>query len=259
MLLALSVENTNISIGGYELLNGRLLFVSQISTQTSLTVDEYAVKFLDILKLNGFSPNDIEGTAVSNVVTPISDVIKNAVKKLSDKKVLSIGPGVKTGINIKIDDPAVLGADLVCGAVSAVYKHSSPCIVIELGTATVISAVDKNGFFCGTSIVPGVKLSLNALSSSAAQLPDVSVDYDGKKLIGTNTAMSMQSGIIVGTACMLDGMIQRFREHIGDDAKVICTGEFAKKIIPHCKLKEDIILEETLLLDGLYIIYKKNV
>lgn len=256
MILTIDVGNTNIVFAGFSQKNDGLLFLSRISTQTALTADEYAVKFLDILRLYGFNSTDIEGAIISNVVTPISSVIKGAVKRLSDKKILVVGPGIKTGLNIKIDNPAVLGSDLVCGAVSAMEKYSPPCIIFELGTATVISAIDKNRHFLGASIIPGVMLSLKALSSAAAQLPDINTELSGDILIGTNTVEAMQSGSIIGTACMIDGMTMRFKEIIGEDANVVATGAIAATILPFCR--ENIILDETLIVDGLYAIYKRN-
>ncbi len=256
MILTFNVGNTNIAVGGYSP-DGKMLFKSEISTQSTLTKDEYAIKFMDILKLYSCDLNEITGAAISNVVTPLSSVIKGAVKKLTNGKIIVVGAGIKTGVNIKTDDPAVLGADLVCSAAGALAKYNPPCIIIELGTAIVISAIDKNRLFIGTSIIPGMKISLKALSSACAQLPDVAMSFDKGNVIGTNTAESMQSGIIIGTAAMLDGMILRFKEIIGEDAMVIATGEQAEIAISHCR--ENIIFDETLVLDGLYLLYKKNV
>lgn len=256
MILTIDVGNTNITLGGYEASGGKLLFLSGISTQSALTADEYAVKFIDILKLNGCNPSDIEGAVISNVVAPMQPTIKSAVKRITGSKVIFVGPGIKTGINIKTNDPAALGTDLVCGAVSVLNKYTLPSIIFKLGTATVISAVDRNRNFLGVSIVPGVELSLKALSASAAQLPDVNTELSGNILIGTNTVEAMQSGSIIGTACMIDGMILRYKEVIGQDASVIATGTVAGIIIPHCR--EKIILDETLISDGLYLLYKKN-
>lgn len=256
MILTFDVGNTYIVIGGFDHDNDKSLFLSRISTQSSLTADEYAIKILDILRLNGYQSADIEGAAISNVVTPLTSVIKNAVKMLTSKKIINVGPGIKTGVNIKIDDPAVLGSDIVCGAVSAMEKYNPPCIIFELGTATVISAIDKNSYFLGGSIIPGVTLSLKALSSSCAQLPDVNIDLFGDRLIGRNTVEAMQSGSILGAASMIDGMIMRYKEVIGQNAITIATGFMASSIVPHCR--ENILLDETLLIDGLYTLYKKN-
>ncbi len=158
MILTVDAGNTNIVLGGFE--NDKLLFLSRIATQTAFMPDEYAVKFSEILALYGHSASDIEGAAVSSVVTPLTPAFKSALRKLTDKKIVTVGPGIKTGVNIKIDDPAALGADLVCGAVGAMEKYDPPCVIFDLGTATTISAIDRSRFFLGGSIIPGVKISL---------------------------------------------------------------------------------------------------
>ena len=254
MILTVDAGNTNIVLGGIE--NDKLLFLSRIATQTALMADEYAVKFSEILALYGYCAADINGAAISSVVTPLTPVFKQAVKRLTSSKIVTVGPGIKTGVNIKIDDPAALGADLVCGAVGAMEKYDPPCVIFDLGTATTISAIDRNRFFLGGSIIPGVKVSLKALSSPAAALPDINTELSGDVLIGTNTVDCMKSGSIIGTASMMDGMALRYKEAIGQDAAVIATGGLASTILPFCR--EKFILDETLLIDGLYVLYKKN-
>ncbi len=254
MIFTVDAGNTNIVIGGFE--DDKLLFTSRMATQTALMADEYAVRFGEILSLYGHKASSIEGSIISSVVTPLTPVLNAAVKRLTGKRVIIVGPGIKTGVNIKIDDPAILGADLVCGAVGAMEKYDPPCIIFDLGTATTISAIDKNRFFLGGSIIPGVKVSLKALSSTAAALPDINTELTGNVLIGTNTVDSMKSGSIIGTASMMDGMAVRYKEVIGENAVVIATGGLASSIIPYCR--EKFILDETLLLDGLYSLYKKN-
>ncbi len=254
MILTVDAGNTNIVLGGFE--NDKLLFLSRIATQTALMPDEYAVKFSEILALYGHKASDIEGAAVSSVVTPLTPAFISALKRLSDCPVVTVGPGIKTGVNIRIDDPAALGADLVCGAVGAMEKYDPPCVIFDLGTATTISAIDRNRFFLGGSIIPGVKVSLKALSSAAAALPDINTELSGDVLIGTNTVDCMKSGSIIGTASMMDGMAVRYKEAIGSDAAVIATGGLAAAVLPYCR--EKFILDETLLIDGLYSLYKRN-
>lgn len=254
MIFTVDAGNTNIVLGGFE--NDRLLFTSRVATQTALMADEYAVKFSEILTLYGYKPSDISGAIVSSVVTPLTPVFKIALERLGSFKTIVVGPGIKTGVNIKIDDPAALGADLVCGAVGAMEKYDPPCVIFDLGTATTISAIDRNRFFLGGSIIPGVKVSLKALSATAAALPDINTELTGDVLIGTNTVDSMKSGSIIGTASMMDGMAIRYKEAIGQDASVIATGGLAPAIVPYCR--EKFILDETLLIDGLYTLYKKN-
>lgn len=254
MIFTVDAGNTNIVIGGFE--NDKLLFTARIATQTVLTADEYAVKFSELLALYGYKPSDISGAIISSVVTPLTPAFKAALKRLTGSKIIVVGPGIKTGVNIKIDDPAALGADLVCGAVGAMEKYNPPCIIFDLGTATTISAIGRDRFFLGGSIVPGVRVSLKALSDTAAALPDINTELNGDVLIGTNTTDSMKSGSIIGTASMMDGMAIRYKEVIGEDAAVIATGGLAPSIVPYCR--ENFILDETLLIDGLYSLYKKN-
>ena len=170
---------------------------------------------------------------------------------------LVVGPGIKTGLNIRLDNPAILGADLVCGAVGALLKYKPPLIIFDFGTATTISGIDSTGAFLGGSIIPGINVSLKALSSSAAQLQDINTDSGSIGVIGTNTIDSMRSGSILGSASMMDGMISRYKEVLGEDATVVATGGLASSVTPYCKTKE-IILDNDLLLDGLLAIYRRN-
>ena len=254
MILTVDVGNTNIVLGGYE--NDKLKFTSRIATEASKMEDQYAIDFCDIFKLYGYKPSHFDGAIISSVVPPLVPVLKRALQKLLKCKVLIVGPGIKTGLNIKIDNPASLGADLVCAAVAAIKKYKYPCILFDLGTATTISALNEKGEMIGGSIIPGVKVSLKALSSLTAQLPHIDTELTGNNVIGTNTIDCMKSGIVLGTASMMDGMIERYREILGKDAKVIASGGLASSIACHCKT--DIIVDNTLLIDGLYMLYKKN-
>ena len=180
--------------------------------------------------------------------------------QLSDKTVagiraLVVGPGTKTGLNILIDDPATLGSDLVAAAVAAVAEYPQPVIIIDMGTATTITAVDTGNCFLGGAIVPGVALSLNALSAGTSLLHKVPIQAPPKCICGATTA-SMQSGAVYGTAAMLDGMIDRFMHELGKEASVVATGGIAPRVVPLCRHK--IVCDDHLLLKGLNIIYKKN-
>lgn len=254
MVFTVDVGNTNIVLGAFR--KDELIFSSRVATESDKMEDQYAIEFLDILRLYGLSPEEFDGVIISSVVPPLLTVLKASLKKLFNCKVLVVSAGIKTGLNIKIDDPAILGADLVCGAVGALKKYPVPCIIIDMGTATTISAVDRNSSFLGGIIFPGVRVSLNALSSNAAQLPDINMEVSGIHPIGKNSSDSMRSGIILGTASMIDGMIDRYKEVLGDDITVIATGGLSTLIVPFCKKK--IIVDEGLLTDGLYEIYKKN-
>lgn len=254
MIFTVDVGNTNIVLGAFE--SERLKFTSRVATEASKMEDQYAIEFADILTLYGYKPSHFDGAIISTVVPPLLPVLKRALTKLFKCKVLVVGPGIKTGLNIKIENPAILGSDLVCGAVGALQKYTMPCIIVDLGTATKFTALDKSGALLGGSIMPGVYISLKALSNSTAQLPHINAELIGNNVIGANTIDSMKSGIVLGTASMIDGMIDRYREILGENAVVIATGGIAPSIIEHCN--HEIITDENLLLDGLYTIYKKN-
>lgn len=256
MILAIDVGNTNTQFGAFGD-DEKLVFESRIATNNFRMEDEYAVTLMDILKLYGIDAHDINGAIMSSVVPPVTVQLKPAVEKVCGCRVKTIGPGLKTGLNIKIDEPAALGADLAAVAVGAKEKYPLPAIVIDLGTATKILAVDKSGAFIGGIIAPGVKISAEALAAKTATLPLIGISGEPiKKVIGANTIDCMRSGLLNGTAFMLDGMIASFEQEIGEKCTVIATGGFSSAIKPLCKT--DFILDENLILTGLLEIYKKN-
>ena len=254
MVLTVDIGNTNIVLGGFE--DDELKFVARVYTNKEKTDDEYAVLFNSIIRLKGYKPDIINGAIISSVVPPVFQAIKNAVSKLCGCKVLSVSPGTKTGLNIKIDDPAILGADMVSSAVGAIGRYCMPCIIVDLGTATKFSVLDKDANFLGGPIMPGVSISLDALSKRTAQLPHIEFDKIDH-VIGTNSIDSMRSGILYGTASMVDGMIERIEAEIGQKATVVMTGGISKAIAPYCKAKME--FDENIVLYGLNSIYKKNV
>lgn len=255
MILAVDIGNTNITTGLYD--KDKLLFVSRMATDRNKMPDQYAVEFSSIFNLRNISNSDFDGSIISSVVPELTETIKEAVEFITAKRVIAIGPGIKTGLNIKIDNPAQLGADLVAGAVGAVAKYPLPCFVLDMGTATKISVIDKNGTYLGCTISAGVKLALNALSSGTSQLPAIPLEAP-KSAIGTNSVMSMQSGTVLGAAAMIDGLCKRLEKSLGEEVKtVIATGGIAEKIVKYCETET--ILDENLLLDGMKIIYEKNI
>lgn len=253
MLLTIDIGNTNIVIGKFS--GEKLEFITRIMTNSAETDAEYAAKIKNILELENYGCKKIDGAIISSVVPPLTATIKNAIKKLYDIDALVVGPGIKTGINLMVDNPSQVGADLICACVAAYNKYPSPALIVDMGTATKIMVVDENAVFLGVSIIPGAELSLKALSGGTAQLPQISLENPGK-VIAKNTVECMKSGVIYGNASMIDGMIERIEEESGKKASYIATGGYAKTIIPHCKNK--LILDENLLLDGLRIIYEKN-
>lgn len=253
MLLCVDMGNSHISLGVFKC--DELVLSSYLKTDINRSADQYAVDILSILRLNSIDPTEIEGSVLGSVVPALTRSIRSAVEKVTGTKCLVIGPGVKTGLNIKIDDPATLGADLVCGGVAAANLYPLPCVICDLGTATKMFAVDSKGQFIGGMIASGVGISTAALSNNAAQLPQVSLEAP-KKAISKNTIDCMQSGIVLGTASMIDGMLDRFEKELNEKINVIATGGFSPIIIPHCIHKIDI--DDALLFKGLKIIYEKN-
>ena len=253
MILAIDIGNTNIAIGGFY--GEDLRFVARISTDATKTADEYSSKILHMLSLYGLDRAEVCGAIISSVVPPLTSIMSKALKTIYGVDPLIVGPGIKTGIGIHCDNPASVGADLICACVAAHYLHGSPCLVIDMGTATKMMEVDKSGAFIGVSIMPGVMMGLLGLSSGTAQLPQVSLEAPSR-VIGKNTADCMKSGAIYGNAAMIDGMIDRFNEEYGEPLPVIATGGYSHAIIKHCK--HEILLDDDLVLRGLYMIYKKN-
>ena len=232
MLLAVDIGNTNIVIGVYN--NKELVFSGRFYTNDKKTKDEISIDIHSFLFINGCCLNDISGAIVSSVVPKLTRPVCSAIKALIGTNALVIGPGIKTGLDIKIDNPSQLGADMVCVSVCAIAKYPVPSIVVDLGTATKISTIDKNGHMIGGAIMAGVMVSLEALGQKAALLQQISLD-NPVELIGTNTIDSMKSGAILGTASMIDGMIKRYRAKLGENLTVIATGGLCDDIIPHCE------------------------
>lgn len=253
MILAIDIGNTNIVLGGFE--NDELSFVARIATNTAQTEDEYATKICSILKLHDVDSSKIEGAIISSVVPPLNSVMKQAVKIAYGVDPLLVGPGIKTGINIHCDNPASVGSDLICACVAAHHIYGSPSLTVDMGTATKMMVMDKSGTFIGVSIIPGVSIALKALASGTAQLPQISLEAP-KSVIGKNTIDCMKSGVVFGNASMIDGMIDRFNEEMGENLKVFATGGLAPTIVQHCK--HNITLDRDMVLKGLNILYKKN-
>ena len=253
MLLTIDIGNTNITLGLFR--DSVLCSTARLATDSRKTSHEYAVLIKDVLSLEGEEVGHIEDCIISSVVPSVASSVMGAVALLCNTVPLMLGPGVKTGLNIKIDNPAQLGADLAAGAVGALHEYTMPCIIIDMGTATTLSVLDRNGAFLGGSIAAGVRMTLKALSEGTAALPSVDI-VSPKSVIGTNTVDCMRSGLVLGAASMLDGLIDRINDELGERATVVATGGLSKEIVAHCK--NDIIYNENLLLDGLRLIYEKN-
>ena len=250
---SVDIGNTNIVIGCME--QEKIYFVERVSTDTSKTELEYVVEFKTLLELYRIGLGEITGCIIASVVPPLNNVVKTAMEKLFRLTPLLVGPGVKTGLNILMDNPAQVGADLIVNAVAGLQYYGAPIIMIDMGTATTISVVDEKKNYIGGMILPGVKVSLDSLVNRTSQLPRISLEPP-KKVIGKNTIDCMKSGIIMGQAACIDGMTQRIQEELGYQATVVATGGLAGSIIPYCR--QNVIHDDELTLKGLNIIYHKN-
>lgn len=245
MVLAIDIGNTNIVIGCLD--KDRTYFVERLSTVRTKTELEYAVDIKTILDIYHINKQEIEGGIISSVVPQITNVAKLAAEKILRKEVMILGPGVKTGLNILMDQPGQLGADLVTDAVAAIAEYPLPLIVIDMGTATTASVVDDKKNYIGGMIFPGVGVALDALVAHASQLSGIGIEAP-KRVIGKNTLECMKSGVLYSSAGAIDGIIDRIEEEYGGKTTVIATGGLARKVTPYCRRK--IILDEDLTLKG---------
>lgn len=253
MILAIDIGNSNIVVGAIDA--EKIHFVERFSTDLHKTDLEYAIMLLTVLELHRIDLKKLQGSILSSVVPPVASVLNRAVQKVLGKPALVVGPGVKTGLKIRMDDPTKVGSDLIVDAVGGAASYPLPLILIDMGTATTLSIVGEGPAYLGTIIVPGVQISLDALAQTTAQLPRVSFEAP-KQTIGTNTVDCIRSGIVYGSASLLDGMIRRIEQELGQEATVVATGGLAASIVPHCR--HQIILDQDLLLRGLYLIFEKN-
>ena len=253
MILAIDIGNTNIVIGCVD--EKKTYFIERLATVKTKTELEYAIDIKVVLELYGISREDIKGGIICSVVPQITSIVRLAAEKVLRRQILVVGPGIKTGLNILMDNPAQLGSDLVAGAVAGINEYPLPLIILDMGTATTICVIDEKKNYIGGIILPGVMVSLNSLTAHAAQLQGISLEPP-RQMIGKNTIDCMKSGIINGNAAVVDGMIDRIEEEIGKKATAVATGGLAKAIVPYCRRK--VILDDNLLLKGLLIIYNKN-
>lgn len=253
MLLAIDIGNTNIVIGCIR--EDEILFKARIATDRTRTSDQYGVEIKNMLEAFGVHREDISDCIISSVVPPVFNSVRTGVVKVIGRQPMVVGPGLKTGLNIRVDVPGQVGSDRIVIAVAALAEYTAPLILMDMGTATTIEVVEPGNTYIGGVIFPGVKVSLDALTSRAAQLPGISLDKP-KNVVGKNTVDCMRSGMMYGTAAMIDGLVERIEEELGYRATLVATGGMAQFITPLCK--RHIILEKDLLLKGLNLIYKKN-
>ena len=244
MILAIDVGNTNIIIGVIDA--KKTYFVERITTTIGKPNLEYAVALKSILEIYHIAPDQLDGAIVSSVVPPLNRTILAAIRKITGLNAMLVGSGMKTGLNILMDNP---------NAVGALAEHEPPIIIIEMGTATTMSVIDKNGRYVGGAILPGLRVSLDSMSASTAQLPRISLDTP-RRVIGKNTIDCMRSGVIFGNAAMIDGMLDRIEEELGEKTSIIATGGISKIVLPLCS--HTITYDGALLMKGLLHLYEKN-
>ena len=253
MILTIDIGNTAITMGLFTPV-GRLQFRGSLKTDKNKTRDQIAIDLLDMFHLYRSDLQGITGAVISSVVPPMTSAMAGAVEQLSGVRPMIVGPGVKTGMNILAEIHNQLGADIVASSVAAIQKYPQPIIVIDMGTATTFSYLSESTYK-GCVIIPGVRIAVEALSGRAAELPHISLEQP-PSIFGRSTIDAMRSGVLYGNAAMIDGMIQRMEAEAKPVATVVMTGGNAEMIQPHCKRK--ILIDENLLLDGLYYLYQKN-
>ena len=254
MILALNIGNTHILLGVWQ--QDQLLFRATLSAETSRSTDEYAIQLLSLFSLHGLRPDQLEGAILSSVVPSLTARLRQAVQQLCQLRVMTVGPGLKSGLAIRIDNPAQLGSELVCAAIGALETFQPPLVVITMDTAISMMAIDARRQLLGGVILPGPEVSLEALIRRTAQLPQVDLEAAPAGVIGTNTTLSLQAGAVLGTATLLDGMLARFSAEMGRPVTAVCTGRMHRSILAACAtpLKYD----QDLILRGLWRIYQKN-
>lgn len=253
MLLTMDVENTCITLGCFD--GDKLCFSAGLSAVRSKTAEEYAIAIRDVLELYRVDLRKVKSAILSSVVPGLTGVMKAALALLLGTEPLVVGPGVKTGLNIRMDHPASVGTDLVALMVSAIGEYPAPLVVANLGTATTLLAADNRGSYVGAVIAPGPITSMDALAETCDQLPVVALEAP-REVLGKNTVDSMKSGAVYGMAAMLDGLVDRAETQLGQKCTVIVTGAYAAEIAPHCH--REMILDPYLGMKGLRRIYEKN-
>lgn len=253
MILAVHIGNTNITMAAVR--GMEIVFQARLRTDVTKTSDEYAIDLKMLLSMHGVAVSEMEGAIIASVVPQVLNQVKTGLKKLFGKPILVVGPGIKTGLNIRIDNPAQTGSDLVVGCVAALKLRKPPLIVVGMGTATTLMVLDGSGALIGGSISPGLRISMEALTERAALLPGLQLDRP-KRTIGRNTVECMRSGILNGAAAMLDGMIERMEEELGEKVTVVLTGRIGQYVVPQCKTP--MLYDRDLIIKGLAALYLEN-
>ena len=253
MILTIEIGNSTITLGGVE--GEEILFECRINTDRVKTSDTYCIDLKTLFEIYGIELESIEGVIIASVVPQVLNSVRTAIRKLLNHEPLVVGPGIKTGLDIRLENPGQTGAGLVAADVAALAEHKPPMILIDMGTATTMTVLAPDGAHLGGCVCPGVKISLEALTAKTSLLPGIQLDSP-RQVLGRNTADAMRSGIMFGNAAMLDGMIDRFQEETGWEFTIVATGGLAKHIVPLCRHK--IIYDRYLIIKGLTKLYRAN-
>ena len=253
MILTIEIGNSTITLGGVE--GEEILFECRINTDRVKTSDTYCIDLKTLFEIYGIELESIEGVIIASVVPQVLNSVRTAIRKLLNQEPLVVGPGIKTGLDIRLENPGQMGAGLVAADVAALAEHKPPMILIDMGTATTMTVLDPDGAHLGGCVCPGVKISLEALTAKTSLLPGIQLDSP-RQALGRNTADAMRSGTMFGNAAMLDGMIDRFREETGWEFTIVATGGLAKHIVPLCR--HEIIYDRYLIIKGLTKLYWAN-
>lgn len=254
MLIALDIGNSHIRFGGFY--GDDLSFVASIATDDRLTAEQYACQLRDVLSLYGTHHAQIDGVVFCSVVPSVTQTIRKAIGLLTACAPLNVASGVKTGLNLRVDQPRALGSDLVANAVWAAHADKLPCVVVDLGTVTTFTVLDRDGALIGTAIAPGVKTSMDTLKSVAAQLPAISMEAPARGVLGRNTVDAMKSGAVFGAAAMVDGMVCRIADALGEMPHVLLSGGAGAVISPHLTIAAE--CDPHVTLRGLVEIWNRN-
>jgi len=252
MICVFDLGNSELKIGVYD--NDTLIKTFRLKSDRNKTSDEYASSITSLFKEANINIDEVSGTILASVVHELTNEVKEAIKSIMIEPLI-IGPGVKTGLIIKCDNPIEVGSDLVACSVGGINKYDAPLILVDAGTATKILIINEKKEFCGCIICPGLQISSTALTKSASALPELSLSLP-KKIIGTNTVDCMKSGVVYGHGCMIEGLIQRVEEELGYKAHIILTGGLSSVISNTLNIEHT--LDKNVLLDGLYSIYRRN-